>query len=234
METINAFKRAAGEAAVDRYVRDGMCVGLGTGSTAYFAIQRVGELVAAGASIVGVASSLATEAHCREAGIPLVGLVDRQIAVAIDGADEVAPDFALTKGGGGALFREKCIALAAEQFIIIVDESKLVERLGTFPTPVEVVPFALTWVEREIEAAFPQVKIRRRGSAAPFATDNGNAILDCAFGPIDDPAELEAELRAIHGVVDAGLFTNLATAVLIAGPGGVRDLTRALPQAARG
>jgi ribose 5-phosphate isomerase A len=183
-------------------------------------------LVAAGASIVAVASSLGTEALCRQAGVPLVGLLDRPIAVAIDGADEVAPDFALTKGGGGALFREKCIALAAERFIVIVDESKLVERLGAFATPVEVLPFALAWVEREIGAAFPHATIRRRGGDTPFVTDNGNAILDCGFGAIDDPAELEAELRAIHGVVDAGLFTNLADVVLVAQPGGVRDLPR--------
>jgi ribose 5-phosphate isomerase A len=227
METTAELKRAAGEAAVDRYVRDGMCVGLGTGTTAYYAIRRVGEMIAAGASIVAVASSVATEALCREAGVPLVGLLDRPIAVAIDGADEVAPDFALTKGGGGALFREKCIALAAAQFIVIVDETKLVPRLGAFATPVEVVPFALTWVEREIGSAFPQVTVRRRGANAPFVTDNGNAILDCAFGAIDDPAELEAELRAIHGVVDAGLFTNLTDVVLVAQAGGVREMPRA-------
>jgi ribose 5-phosphate isomerase A len=229
MESATTLKRAAGEAAVDRYVRDGMCIGLGTGTTAYFAIGRVAEMVAAGASVVAVASSLATEVLCREAGIPLVGLLDRPIAVAIDGADEVAPDFALTKGGGGALFREKSIALAAEQFIVIVDDSKLVDRLGAFATPVEVVPFALAWVEREIATAFPHVAIARRGGVTPFVTDNGNAILDCAFGAIDDPAELEAELRAIHGVVDAGLFTNLADVVLVAQSGGVRDLPRGRP-----
>jgi ribose 5-phosphate isomerase A len=228
MDTTANLKQAAGEAAVDRYVRDGMCVGLGTGSTAFFAIARVGALVAAGASIVGVASSLATEAHCRAAGVPLVGLLDRPIAVAIDGADEVAPDFALTKGGGGALFREKCLALAAERFVVIVDESKLVDRLGTFPTPVEVVPFAVAWVEREIAAAFRNVTIARRGTATtPFVTDNGNAILDCRFGPIDDPVDREAELRAIHGVVDVGLFTNLTDVVMVAGQHGMRDLVRA-------
>lgn len=225
----NALKRAAGEAAVDRYVRDGMCIGLGTGSTAYYAIQHVGGMIAAGASIVAVGSSLTTESLCRAAGIPLVGLLDRPIAVAIDGADEVAPDFALTKGGGGALFREKCLALAAERFIVIVDETKLVPHLGAFATPVEVVPFAIAWVERELTAAFPGVMIRRRGAPTPFVTDNGNAILDCAFGAIQNPAQLEAELRAIHGVVDAGLFTNLADEVLVAAAGGVRDLQRVAP-----
>jgi ribose 5-phosphate isomerase A len=205
----DALKRAAGEAAVERFVRDGTCIGLGTGTTAYYAIRRVGERVAAGESIVAVASSLATEDHCRDAGIPLVGLLDRPISVAIDGADEVTPDFALTKGGGGALFREKCLALAAERFIVIVDASKLVDRLGAFATPVEVVPFAIAWVAREIESTFP-----------------GNAILDCTFGVIDDPAEREAELRSIHGVVDAGLFSNLADTVLVAGVEGVRELVR--------
>jgi ribose 5-phosphate isomerase A len=228
-----ALKRAAGEAAVDRFVRDGMCVGLGTGTTAHYAIARVGELIARGASIVAVASSLATEAHCRDAGIPLVGLLEKRIAVAIDGADEVTPDFALTKGGGGALFREKCLALAAERFVIIVDETKLVAQLGAFPTPVEVIPFAATWVEREIAAAFPAVTIARRGGTTPFVTDNGNLILDCRFGHIDDPSGLEAELRAIHGVVDAGLFTNLADVVMVAAAGGVRDLERADTSAAR-
>jgi len=223
----DAFKRAAGEAAVERYVRDGACVGLGTGTTAYYAIRRVGERIAAGESIVAVASSLATEQLCRDAGVPVIGLLERPISVAIDGADEVTPHFELTKGGGGALFREKCLALAAEQFVVIVDESKLVERLGAFATPVEVVPFALAWAKREIEIAFPGVTVRRRGSTAPFVTDNGNAILDCAFGSIADPAEREAELRAIHGVVDAGLFSNLADAVLVAGVGGIRELRRA-------
>lgn len=222
----NAQKQAAGEAAVERYVRDGSCIGLGTGTTAYFAIRRVGERIAAGASIVAVASSLATEEQCRAAGIPLVALLERPISVAIDGADEVTPDFALTKGGGGALFREKSLALAADRFIVIVDESKLVARLGAFPTPVEVIPFALPWAEREIRAAFAGVTIRRRGGLTPFVTDNGNAILDCAFGSIDDPAEREIRLRAIHGVVDAGLFSDLADTVLVAGADGVRELQR--------
>ena len=189
--------------------------------------------VAAGAAITAVPSSLATEALCRKAAIPITGLLDRPIAVAIDGADEVSPDFALTKGGGGALFREKCVALAAEQFIVIVDESKLVPHLGAFATPVEVVPFALDWVVREISAAFPEVTIRRRGGETPFVTDNGNALLDCGFGAIDDPAELEAELRAIHGVVDAGLFNNLTDTVLVAQPGGVRELVRTSTTGAR-
>ncbi len=223
-ETTDLRKRAAGEAAADRYIRDGMCVGLGTGTTAYWAIRRVGEMVADGARISAVATSKSSEALCAEYGIPLLGLTDRTIDVAIDGADEVAADRSLTKGGGGALFREKAVALAAQRFIVIVDESKLVERLGAFPTPIEVVPFAVTWVEREILSFAPGATIARRGGATPYVTDNGNAILDVRFGVIADPRELEAELLAIHGVVDAGLFVDLADDVIIAGADGVRTL----------
>jgi ribose 5-phosphate isomerase A len=225
-QAIDAQKRAAGEAAVDRYIQDGMCVGLGTGSTALWAIRRVGERVAAGETFTAVATSQSTEALCAELRIPLVGLLDAQIAVAIDGADEVAPDFALTKGGGGALFREKSVALAADQFIVVVDERKIVDRLGTFPTPIEVVPYALPWVQREIERYEPGARITQRGAAAGFRSDNGNIILDCAFGPIGDPHELDTLLRTIHGVVATGLFYDLADVVIVAGSAGVYDLTK--------
>jgi ribose 5-phosphate isomerase A len=223
----DAQKRLAGEAAVDRFVRDGMCIGLGTGTTAYYAIKRVGTLVAQGASIVAVPTSLGTEALCREAGIVTVALAERPIDVAIDGADEVAADFSLTKGGGGALFREKAVALAAERFVIVVDERKIVDRLGAFPTPVEVVPFAARMVEREIRAAYAGIDITLRARETPFITDNANLILDCTFGAIDDPGMLEAELRAIHGVVDVGLFVDLADDVIVASAAGVRQLTAA-------
>jgi ribose 5-phosphate isomerase A len=222
-------KRRAGAAAVDRFVRDGTCIGLGTGSTAYWAIQRVGELVAAGASIAAVATSAATERLCAELRIPLVGLLEREMDVAIDGADEVAPDFALTKGGGGALFRERSVALAARRFVVIVDEGKLVDRLGAFPTPVEVVPYALPWVEREIARAVPGATtgVRRRAGAI-FHTDNANLILDCRFGTVADPGALDAALRTIHGVVATGLFVGLADEVLVAGAEAVRALPRPL------
>lgn len=220
-------KRAAGFAAVDRFVRGGTCVGLGTGSTARWAVVRLGERVARGERIVAVATSAATEQQCGELGIPLVALGERAIDVAIDGADEVAADWSLTKGGGGAHFREKAVALAARAFVVIVTPEKLVEKLGAFPTPVEVVPFTLRTVARAIEEAFPQARVRRRGGDAPFVTDNGNALLDCAFGRIDDPAALDATLRAIHGVVATGLFASaLTSAVLVGEPGGVRELPR--------
>ena len=214
-----------GYAAVDRYVRGGTCIGLGTGSTARWAVERAGERVARGEEIVAVATSVATERQCRELGIPLAALGERKIDVAIDGADEVAADWSLTKGAGGAQFREKAVALAAKRFIVIVTPEKLVEKLGAAPTPVEVVPFTLRTVTRAIEEAFPHAAVRRRGGETPFVTDNGNAILDCTFGRIDDPAALDAALRAIHGVVATGLFASaLVTAVLVSDADGVREL----------
>lgn len=220
------LKRAVSFAAVDRYVHDGACIGLGTGSTARWAIVRVGERVARGESIVAVPTSRATELECRELGIPTVELGEREVEVAIDGADEVAADWSLIKGGGGAMFREKAVALAAGTFVVVVTPEKLVARLGASPTPVEVVQFTVLTVACAIEAAHPGVRIRRRGGAgAPFVTDNGNAILDCIFGPIDEPAVLDATLRAIHGVVATGLFPSaLTSAVLVADSDGVRAL----------
>jgi ribose 5-phosphate isomerase A len=226
MPTADDLKRAAGFAAVDRYVRTGMCIGLGTGSTAHWAIARAGERVAAGEQIAAVATSGVTERLCRELGIPLVTFGDREIDVAIDGADEVAADWSLTKGGGGALFREKAVAIAARTFVVIVTPEKLVDRLGAFPTPVEVVPYSLPYVRRRIAATFGVEPAVRGGAALPFVTDNGNAILDCAFGPISDPAARDADLRAIHGVVATGLFWGLTDAVIVADPEGVRELTR--------
>jgi ribose 5-phosphate isomerase A len=220
--TTDELKRAVGYAAVDRYVRDGTCIGLGTGSTARWAVERAGERVGRGEEIVAVATSVATERQCRELGIPLVPLGEREIDVAIDGADEVAADWSLTKGAGGAQFREKAVALAAKCFVVIVTPEKLVDKLGAAPTPVEVVPFTLRTVTRAIEEAFPHAAVRRRGGETPFVTDNGNAILDCTFGRIDDPAALDAALRAIHGVLATGLFPAALTgAVLVAEPGGI-------------
>jgi ribose 5-phosphate isomerase A len=223
-----AAKRLVGFAAVDRYVEAGMCVGLGTGSTAYWAVKRTGERVAAGEKLEAVVTSSVTEGLCREFGVPVIPFMSRDIDVAIDGADEVAPDWALTKGGGGALFREKAIAIAARRFIVIVDDSKVVDRLGRFPTPVEVVPFTLPWVEREIARQCPSAKATERvRDGKPYRTDNGNAILDCAFGAILEPGSLMATLKAIHGVLDVGIFLDLADAVLCTAGDGVRELTKA-------
>lgn len=218
-------KRAVGYAAVDRFITRSMrCVGLGTGSTAFWAIDRVGARVAEGWNLVAVVTSQETDRLCLERGIRVVAFGESPpIEVAIDGADEVAPDFALTKGGGGALFREKAVAIAAKSFVVIVDESKLVPRLGKFPLPVEVVPFTTRYVEAELRRLCPVVKLRMRGDEA-FVTDNGNHILDCSFGEIAMPAELDSGLRRIHGVVATGIFTGLASHVLVGSPAGVKEL----------
>ena len=208
-------KRAAGYAAVDRYVRDGSCIGLGTGTTAYWAVERVGQRIAAGEQIVAVPTSGETQELCRRWNVPVAGLLDRPMLVAIDGADEVAADWSLTKGGGGALFREKAVALSAERFVVIVTENKLVETLGAFPLPVEIVPYAAPYVRREIERSFPGVAVAKRGKNKPYVTDNGNWIFDCRFGRIAEPKELDAALRTIHGVVATGIFHGIADTVIV-------------------
>ena len=223
-----AAKRLVGIAAVDRFVVDGMCVGLGTGSTAYWAVKRVGERVALGEKLEAVVTSSVTEGLCAEFGVPVIPFMSREIDVAIDGADEVAPDWSLTKGGGGALFREKAVALAAGRFIVIVDDSKIVPALGKFPTPVEVVPFTLEYVRLQIHRRYPDATIVERArDGKSYRTDNGNVILDCSFGLITNPRELCAEIKAIHGVLDVGIFVDLATAVLCTADEGVNELTRA-------
>ena len=222
---VSEEKRAAGFAAVDKFVRADMgCVGLGTGTTAYYAIERVGQRIKEGWDIVAVATSVETERLCRERGVRVVGLCEGPpIAVAIDGADEVGPDFSLIKGGGGALFREKAVALAAEKFVVVVDEHKIVPKLGKFPLPVEVVPFTLRYVEREIKRLCPNVAVRMR-DGKPFVTDNGNHILDCSFGEIASPAELDSGLRSINGVVTTGLFVGMTSHVLVGSVHGVTEL----------
>jgi ribose 5-phosphate isomerase A len=222
-------KREAGFAAVDRFVRPGMQLGLGTGSTAVWAIRRVGELLALGAlsEIGAVPTSEASAAEARACGVPLTTLDEHpRLTVTIDGADEVAPNLDLIKGGGGAHLREKIVAQASDRLIIVVDEAKLVPALGTtFAVPVEVISMA-TRPEREyLEFLGAAVSLRTAAGGAPFVTDEGNHILDAAFGPIDDPASLLRQLQARAGIVEVGLFLGLTTAVLVAGPDGVRELT---------
>jgi ribose 5-phosphate isomerase A len=219
-------KRAVGYAAVDGYVRDGTCIGLGTGTTAYWAIERVGQRITAGERIAAVATSSETERLCRQLNIPIVELLTRPMPVAIDGADEVAPDWSLTKGGGGALFREKAVAICADRYIVVVTEAKLVPALGAFPLPVEIVPFAAPYVRREIRRRCGDVEVVRRGTEEqPFVTDNGNWIFDCQLGCINDPRLLDATLRDIHGVVACGIFCGIASEVLVgSADGSVRRL----------
>jgi ribose 5-phosphate isomerase A len=222
-------KRAVGYAAVDRFVQDGTCIGLGTGTTTYWAIERVGQRVAAGERITAVATSEHTASLCRRWGIPLVGLLDLEMPVAIDGADEVGSDWALIKGAGGALFREKAVALVAERFVVVVTPAKLVSVLGAFPLPVEIVPFSEPYVVREISSWNLEVEIVRRGGDTPFVSDNGNWILDCHFGRIEEPGALDAALRAIHGVVATGIFASIVDVVMVGDENGdVRTLPKSL------
>ena len=211
-QAVDAAKRAAGEAAV-MLVQDGMVLGLGTGSTVAFVLAALAERVRnEGLRISGVPTSRRTEERARALGIPLTDLDARpELDLAIDGADEVETGtLALIKGLGGALLREKIVATSARRFVVVVDESKVVERLGTrAPVPVEVVPFARAATARRLERLGGRAVLRMGPDGAPFVTDNGNLIYDMhTGGPIGDAAALEHAFAAIPGVVESGLFTS--------------------------
>ena len=222
----DALKRQSAEAAVAA-VEDGMVVGLGTGSTATIAVALLGERVAAGLRIVGVPTSERTASQAREVGVPLGELADYpELDLTIDGADEVhVGTLDLIKGLGGALVREKIVAAASRRMIVIVDESKLVARLGGVRLPVEVVRFGWQATLRHLQRAGAQGVLRER-DGAPFVTDNGNYIIDCQLD-IADPAAVEARLNAIPGVVMSGLFIGIATRVIAGTESGPRILDRA-------
>jgi ribose 5-phosphate isomerase A len=208
-------KRRAAEKAVE-WIKDGMIVGLGTGSTAYWAICKIGERIQEGLQIKAVASSQVTEQVAREVGIPLVTLDEVEIIdLTIDGADEVDRDFNLVKGGGGALLREKILAYNSLTFLVIVDENKLVGTLGRYPLPVEVVPFASKQTLRHLADLGCSAALRKDGDDL-YTTDNGNYIVDCRFEQIPDPAALDVIIRTIPGVVETGLFVhNMVTHVVV-------------------
>jgi ribose 5-phosphate isomerase A len=208
-------KEAAGRAAA-KLVRDGDIVGLGTGSTAYFAVIALGERVKAGLKIIGIPTSVQTAELARQLGIPLTTLDEHpQIDITIDGADEVDPKLNLIKGGGGALLREKVVAAASMKMIVVADSAKIVPVLGKFPLPVEVISFARTVVERKIVSLGASPKLRTKPDGSPFLTDNGNQILDCSFGRIDDPPALALTLSNTPGIVEHGLFIGLASVALV-------------------
>ncbi len=209
------LKQLAAEKAVE-YVQDGMRVGLGTGSTAYWAIRRIGERVAKeGLSIQAVATSKASEKLAQEQGIPLIPF-DRLegLDLTIDGADELDRELHLIKGGGGALLREKIVAFHSKELIIIADESKLVDKLGHFPLPVEIVPFANEWTLASLEELGAKPMLRTEDERI-YVTDNSNYIADCRFGVIENPKELHRMLLDLPGVVDNGLFIGLARRAVI-------------------
>jgi ribose 5-phosphate isomerase A len=212
-------KQAAARAAV-ALVEPGNIVGLGSGSTANCMIRLLGERVREGLKIIGVPTSQKTKQLAEQAGIPLATLDERpQIDIDIDGADEVDPQLNLIKGGGGALLREKIIASASRRFVVVADSSKQVARLGKFPLPVEVIPFAEKLIANQIAALGAQVSLRQYAYGNPFVTDEGHHILDCTFGEIADPAALALKLQAMPGVVEHGLFIGVAEMALI-GKGG--------------
>ncbi|MDY0293714.1 MAG: ribose-5-phosphate isomerase RpiA [Candidatus Methanomethylophilaceae archaeon] len=220
--TSDDLKRIVAERAVDDYVKDGMKVGLGTGSTAYHAIRRVGRLVREnGYNLTCVATSSGTEGLAREYGIDTVSINEvGHLDVTIDGADEVDPEMQLIKGLGGALLREKIVAAASRQEIIVVDESKKVDVLGTrAPLPVEVLAFGHPFVKTALERQGCVATLRMSGGL-PFVTDGGNYIYDCKFESINNPFFLESRINVIPGVVDNGLFLNLASTVLVSSSDG--------------
>jgi ribose 5-phosphate isomerase A len=224
-------KEAAGRAAA-KLVQDGDVVGLGTGSTAYFAVIALGERVKAGLKIIGIPTSVATADLARRVGIPLTTLDEHpEIDITIDGADEIDPNLNLIKGGGGALTREKVVATVSKKMVVVADSSKVVKTLGKFPLPVEVIAFARTVIEKKIGALGGLPKLRMRPDGSPYLTDNGNEILDCSFGKIADPAGLARSLSEMPGVVEHGLFIGVAKVAFVGTGDSVEEFRRKRVQA---
>jgi ribose 5-phosphate isomerase A len=209
-------KEAAARASL-HYVKDGQVVGLGTGSTATYFIRLLAEKVKAGLRVRGIPTSERSRELASSMGVPLTALDECQdIAVTVDGADEVDPQLRLIKGGGGALLHEKIVASATRQLVIVADASKRVPTLGRFPLPVEVIKFAQAMVAKKIAALGAQVSLRRRPDGSPFLTDENNYILDCSFGQIADPDGLARRLSDMPGIVEHGLFIGMASTVIFA------------------
>ena len=224
MSSADDAKRNAADAAL-KYVKSGMVLGLGTGSTALLFLDGVARLISAGADLKGVPTSFATADAAKQRGIPLTSLEEfPRLDLCVDGADEVDPKLDLIKGLGGALLREKIVAWASKRFVVIVDESKLVPHLGTnAPVPVEVHPFGWKNASLALEELGAQVELRKRGGET-VRTDNGNHILDARFGPLKAAPKLAMAISAIPGVVGHGLFLDMADAVLVGSAKGVRTL----------
>ncbi len=218
------LKQLAGEYAAN-LVKDGMKVGLGTGSTVYWTIQKLGERVKEGLSFQAVPTSKETEVLAKQLNISLISLNDIQsLDLTIDGADEIDANLQLIKGGGGALLREKIVATSSKELIIIADESKLVTHLGTFPLPVEIIPFSWKQTERKIQSLGCQTTLRLKNNET-FITDNNNMIIDCIFPHnITNPTNLHTQLKMITGVVETGLFVNMNSKAIIGTKNGIKEL----------
>src|SRR5262245_690718 len=228
----DAQKRAAAARAVE-FVRPGMRLGLGTGSTAKHFVELLGDRVRSGLDVLAVPTSEATFADAKRYGIPLTTLDEvPALDLTIDGADEIGPDLCLIKGGGGALLREKIVASASARMIVIADQSKWVPALGRFPLPIEVVSFGLAATQRAVEKAIRTTQqlgaltLRRRQDGVVFVTDGGHWILDAALARIDDPAALAHAISSVPGVVEHGLFIGLAHMAIIGGSDGVNIVER--------
>ena len=229
---MDQLKRQAAARALEE-VRDGMQLGLGTGSTAKHFVELLGERVRAGLKVIGVPTSEATRADAERVGVPLTTLDDiDHLDLTVDGADEIDPAFNLIKGGGGELLREKIVAAASDRMIVIADDSKWVTTLGRFPLPVEVIPFGFGATRRAIEKAFAdcdvsgQMAVRKAKDGHVFVTDGGHWIVDAHLGRIEDPPRLAKALSTIPGVVEHGLFIGLASTAVLAGGGGIRVIER--------
>lgn len=226
------FKRAAAAKALE-FVRPGMRLGLGTGSTAKHFVELLGERVRGGLDVIGVPTSESTRADAERVGIALTTLDDTpELDLTVDGADEIGPDLTLIKGGGGALLREKIVAAASGRMLVIADDSKYVPVLGRFPLPVEIAPFGAGATLRAMHAAIAAVQtpgrldLRQGRDGHAFVTDGGHWIVDAALGRIEDPAALARALAAVPGVMEHGLFVGLATLAILGGPDGVRTIER--------
>lgn len=218
------LKQLAGEYAAN-FVKYGMKVGLGTGSTVYWTIQKLGERVKEGLAFQAVPTSKETEVLAKQLNISLISLNDVQsLDLTIDGADEIDANLQLIKGGGGALLREKIVATSSKELIIIADESKLVTHLGTFPVPVEIIPFSWKQTERKIQSLGCQTTLRLKNNET-FITDNKNMIIDCIFPHnISNPANIHTQLKMITGVVETGLFVNMTSKAIIGTENGIKEL----------
>jgi ribose 5-phosphate isomerase A len=225
LTTQDTEKAAAARKSLE-YVKDGMVVGLGSGSTATFAIQFLGQQVRDGLKIRGIPTSRASGELARSLNIPLTSFDEVSYTdVTIDGADEVGPGLALIKGGGGALLHEKIVAAASRFLVIVADEHKVVERLGRFPLPVEVIPFAAAPAKEQLEAIGAHPVLRAGHDGSPYITDEGNFIFDCHYGEITDPSSVAHTIKSMTGVVEHGLFLKLASVAIVAGPDGARVIS---------